>query len=440
MRIWIPIVIGVVLELTFGPAAGAREGTGSTNFHPEPRAVINKMTYEQAYDRGMDFRLKSMWNECAPYMLRAVELRPDDCNATNRLAECYLQTLQLSLAEKRIETLEAHCQGKSAVHFLHFLLYWLQKRHLEAFEYAYKIYRMGPVEKADAESWMLDGQYPCFAKEISWKYRKAGQPAKGERMAFLLQQISPKLLDKEFLAQFLLAQGRPEDALKALPPPADVLTGKHSVTEAVGLLDIYLQVRDPRTFAVLQALNARYPSNPFVINSMINCSQRMDDPAMLRKAWPSAIKFVQVHPEDYGLVMQGLRWGVASHRRRFTVELARDLAAALPDGPSACHIRAVMYQTKNHPDEALAEYARALKLNPKADDILMDRGVLYTRLYMAEEAIKDFTAAIALKPDNSYYYQLRGECYRNLLTDVESARADFARSKQLREKEVNRSK
>ncbi len=434
MRIVLLIVCGLILGMAAGSAVAAREGTGSTNFHPEPLAVINRMTYQEAYNRGMDFRLQSMWKECVPYMLRAVQLRPDDCDATNRLAECYLQTQQLVLAERRVNTLERYCHHKSAVNFLHFLLYWLQKRHDEAFEHAYKVSRRGPAEKADAQSWLNNPVYGEGAKSRAWKFQNAGQEAKAERVAYILHELSPKITDKQCLALILWTQHRPEEARAAMPPPMDVFKHKLPFLETIGVLNTYIKLKEPRTFAALQFLSARYPNNPHIVSSLLTCCQVIDNGEMLRKAWPIVIKFVQHDPSNYDLAMQGLRWASAAHKRRLTVDLAKALADAVPGTAAAHHCLAIMYQTKARPDDALAEYALTLELTPKAQSVYMDRGVIYNRMFMADEAIKDFTTAIKLDPSQSYFYQLRGECYQNLLTDNEKARADFARCKQLNEK------
>ncbi len=85
------------------------------------------------------------------------------------------------------------------------------------------------------------------------------------------------------------------------------------------------------------------------------------------------------------------------------------LRAAQQLSPSAPEIRyqlANLLQTTDRPDEALVQYAEALRLRPDYPEAHNNLGNLLGRLGRSAEAIAEFTEAIRLKPDYSdaYYY------------------------------------
>lgn len=413
------IVIATTCMVTISAPAVAKA-------KPDSEAVISKMTYDEAFRRGMAFRLSESWKECLPYMLRAQQLRPLDCDATNRIAECHLNLNDLAAAEKDIAILEAHCQEKSAAHFLHFLLYWLQKRPEDAFRYALKVKQLGPAARAHVDSWFRDGQYRECVRCAVHDYNLKREPEKALRLARLLCQLSPSYNNDAILADFLIELQRFSEARAVLPSPMTIATSKETLGEKLGRLNRSSWARDPRTAQALSQLARQYPNNALLINSQLELARRLDDASILVAAWPGFVSLAKSNPGDGHLALSALRWLWAGHKRQALKQLSAAFLTAIPEGPLACRVRATLYQTKGMPDRALAEFKKALMSEPKNQFIYMERGILYSRLFMGDRALADFNKAIELAPKEAYCYQLRGDCYQNLLIEPEKARADFA--------------
>ena len=67
--------------------------------------------------------------------------------------------------------------------------------------------------------------------------------------------------------------------------------------------------------------------------------------------------------------------------------------------------------------EAIREYDRALKANPKLADAYFNRGNAYYDLGQNDQAIKDYSEVIRLTPKDAEAYYNRGNAYRRLKKD-----------------------
>ena len=56
---------------------------------------------------------------------------------------------------------------------------------------------------------------------------------------------------------------------------------------------------------------------------------------------------------------------------------------------------------------AIANYSKALELNPRFAEAYVGRGVVMTQMGKFEQAIADLTNAISLKPDQAMFYRNR---------------------------------
>lgn len=94
-----------------------------------------------------------------------------------------------------------------------------------------------------------------------------------------------------------------------------------------------------------------------------------------------------------------------------------------------CHSRGLCYKVLGMYRQALADYNKAIELEPLDSFNYVSRGDLYLKVRKYEQALADFNEYITLKkgyePD---CYELRGKCYR-ALGDDSRAQADFARVK-----------
>ena len=78
----------------------------------------------------------------------------------------------------------------------------------------------------------------------------------------------------------------------------------------------------------------------------------------------------------------------------------------------------------------IADYEKAIYLNPSDSVLYFGRGVCYQILKINFKAQQDFSKAIELEPTQAQYYYSRGECYQ-ALGDEAKAQADFAKAKEL---------
>ena len=63
--------------------------------------------------------------------------------------------------------------------------------------------------------------------------------------------------------------------------------------------------------------------------------------------------------------------------------------------------------------EAIAEYSKAIKLNPDDADAYYNRGIAYRKLGNYKDAIVDYSSAIKINPDDAYAYKNRGIAKKN---------------------------
>jgi tetratricopeptide (TPR) repeat protein len=62
-------------------------------------------------------------------------------------------------------------------------------------------------------------------------------------------------------------------------------------------------------------------------------------------------------------------------------------------------------------DEALADYTKAIELDPTDGELYLIRGVAYSLKGFQDEAIRDYSIAIAIDPGNSDAYFNRAQAY-----------------------------
>ncbi len=74
--------------------------------------------------------------------------------------------------------------------------------------------------------------------------------------------------------------------------------------------------------------------------------------------------------------------------------------------------RGITYRKKGQYDRAIADYDKAIKLNPKLAMAYNNRGTVYGNKGQYDRAIADFDKAIKLNPNYAAAYVNRGEAYR----------------------------
>jgi eukaryotic-like serine/threonine-protein kinase len=109
-----------------------------------------------------------------------------------------------------------------------------------------------------------------------------------------------------------------------------------------------------------------------------------------------------------------------------------------PDHAHAYRCRGLSYDKLGQYDRAVADYSRAIDLDPKFADALYNRGVDYcARLGQPADAVADFSRAIDLDPKLTDAWNSRGAVYCDHLGQYDKAVADFSRAIDLDPKSAN---
>jgi tetratricopeptide (TPR) repeat protein len=85
------------------------------------------------------------------------------------------------------------------------------------------------------------------------------------------------------------------------------------------------------------------------------------------------------------------------------------------------------YQKKGEVDRAIADYNKAIKLDPKYAGAYLNRGAAYYRKGEVDRAIADYNKAIKLDPNDANAYNNRGAAYQKK-GDKDQAIADFRKA------------
>ena len=89
--------------------------------------------------------------------------------------------------------------------------------------------------------------------------------------------------------------------------------------------------------------------------------------------------------------------------------------------------RGTAYQEKGEVDRAIADYTKAIALDPNDATAYNNRGFAYYRKGESDRAIADYTKAIALEPKRARAYFSRGLAYKTR-GDKEKAIADLRKA------------
>jgi tetratricopeptide (TPR) repeat protein len=88
------------------------------------------------------------------------------------------------------------------------------------------------------------------------------------------------------------------------------------------------------------------------------------------------------------------------------------------------------YSTVENADLAIANYSKAIKINPKFAKAYNNRGIAYTLKKKYDSAIADFSKAIELDPKNGKAYNNRAIVY-SYQGETEKARQDLHKAQSL---------
>jgi tetratricopeptide (TPR) repeat protein len=84
-----------------------------------------------------------------------------------------------------------------------------------------------------------------------------------------------------------------------------------------------------------------------------------------------------------------------------------------PNYIEAYNNRGVVYRRKGQYDKAIADYNKVLEINPRDADAFNNRGAVYTWKGQYDQAISDYNKALEINPNFAESYYGLGICYYN---------------------------
>jgi tetratricopeptide (TPR) repeat protein len=162
--------------------------------------------------------------------------------------------------------------------------------------------------------------------------------------------------------------------------------------------------------------------------------KRFDKPTIL-SVWALIIFIVagcaKIHPPSLDSEAYNNRGVVYYNKGQYDKAIA-DFNRALKIEPRhfwAYHNRGRTYISKYRLDKAIADFSKALELNPRDASTYYFRGVSYLGKYQNDKAILDFSQAIEINTTFAMAYEMRAHAYLGLA--VEEVNWESAESKRL---------
>jgi tetratricopeptide (TPR) repeat protein/S1-C subfamily serine protease len=155
-------------------------------------------------------------------------------------------------------------------------------------------------------------------------------------------------------------------------------------------------------------------------------SQIFQDSKQYNKAIDIYNEIIQKRPEAYAYYNRGLAKSALGNKKEAIADYDRALAIN-PKDVVAYNNRGVVKSALGNKKEAIADYDRALAINPKYAEAYNNRGNAKDDLGDKKEAIADYDRAIAINPKHAEAYNNRG-LVKSALGNKKEAIADYDRA------------
>jgi tetratricopeptide (TPR) repeat protein len=124
-----------------------------------------------------------------------------------------------------------------------------------------------------------------------------------------------------------------------------------------------------------------------------------------------------------GYALRGIVYGAKGELDRAIADFTKAIALD-PKSTTAYENRGTAQERKGDLDKAMADFAKAIEINPKAYRAYDNRGVIYSKRNENELALAEFDRAIAINPKYANAYNNRGIIHGRK-GDIDKAIADF---------------
>jgi tetratricopeptide (TPR) repeat protein len=356
--------------------------------HSRSRQAEARLLFEQ----GMALRQKQDWNASYRALQQSLTLDPSNGDCLHRIIECEVSLSKLPEARRSLARLEKVDSNHAFLPYLKCLVPWCAVDMQEALRNLRYYDKLGKLDHhLDMYRLAMDR-----TMLVAWAELEAKRFQSARDLCTSLSDWRPECnlfpvicrefvlrKDKEGLHRFIGSASALAKDCKTSKLALELLPVLAASGELV--VDCYLTV------------HRRFPQDKSVLSSPAFVSACMDE------FRGSALTAATLH----------------------------HILDQIPEGISKQRLAAFYCQTQKQPDRALEFYESALAKDPGNADLYVDRAILYMKVFNGDAALADLNTAIELSPQNSRYYTLRAQCYRNHLIEPKLAMADLKTAERL---------
>ncbi|UKO98747.1 tetratricopeptide repeat protein [Nostoc sp. UHCC 0870] len=203
--------------------------------------------------------------------------------------------------------------------------------------------------------------------------------------------------------------GKSQEAIAALKSATELKPDFKAAWESLSVINRTLNQFEQALVAIEKAIQLK-PDNPNLYNEKYLL---LKDLKRYKAAEVAIEKAIQLNPRAAFFLNRGIlyyelkKWDLAIADYDKAIAINPELALAYIN-------RGILYQELKKWDLAIANYDKAIAINPELADAYYNRGILYKELKKWDLAIADYDKAIAINPELAVAYINRGILYQEL--------------------------